>query len=125
MIGFLIPFAVKMVGPRFAKPLIYAVLIVLAIGAFFAAKALYDRSIIREHDARQEVEAIKRTAERERAATTADEVQRRRDEAEATELQKEVDNAVNKHPEEARRSSGPASDAALRKLRERQQAKSR
>jgi uncharacterized protein HemX len=43
-----------LVGPKFAKPLIYAVALLLAIGLFFGAKAIYDHKIIAAHDDKQD-----------------------------------------------------------------------
>jgi hypothetical protein len=107
---------------RFAKPVLYAGLLALAVAALFGAKAMYDRNLVSGHDAKQEGRAAKATLKRERAANADEDRGERHDGARAAQLETEVQNAITAHPGEARRSSGPAANAALGELRRRQSA---
>lgn len=48
MIGWLAQLLLPSVGERFAKPLAWAILIIIAILLFLTAKAMYDRGVIEE-----------------------------------------------------------------------------
>jgi hypothetical protein len=76
---------------KLAKPLVYAGLFMLAVGAFFGAKAIYDRNIIRNHDLKQEAA----TAKADRKADTKAAEQRRADDARLTTETTEIKEAVN------------------------------
>lgn len=106
------------------KGAVAAILIALAlligVGALEGWLALHDRQVVQRHDAKAEVTELRRTIANERAATAADEQQRQSDAAEADQLQQEVTHAVQDHPIDAGRSSGPAVSAALDELRRRQ-----
>jgi hypothetical protein len=122
-VGLLLGLVLKSgVSQRFAKPVLYAVLLALAVAAFFGAKAIYDHNLVSSHDAKQEAKATKATLKRERAANADEDRGEQHDEEQAAQLETEVQNAIQTHPVEARRSSGPASNAALGELRGRQSA---
>jgi hypothetical protein len=108
------------VPQRFARVAGIVGLVLFLVIGLGVAKCAYDRSIIEEHDAKQEVKAVRTTLKRERAANTAETKERAADEAKAAQVKGAIDNAVQAQPTAARGSSGPASSAALRVLRERQ-----
>lgn len=85
------------VPQRFAKPVVVAALAVLAIAAFFGAKALYDRSVIRDHEQKQEV----KQARREEKADANLYRQKSADEAAARQRQQEIDDATRDIPDQA------------------------
>jgi hypothetical protein len=120
MIGLLLPFAVRLVGEKFARPFLYLALAALAIGAFFGAKALYDRSVVEHHEEKAAVKAVTRTLQHERTADAGQAVDEKKDQADAARLHEEVSHAIETHPVEARHSAGPAANAALAELRRRQ-----
>lgn len=98
MLGFLIPLVLKLGIPaKFAKPLIYGVLAILAVAAFFGAKAIYDHGVITKHDAK--VEAA--TAKADLKANDHASEQRRADDSritqEADQLKKVQTNAKTDH----------------------------
>lgn len=98
MPAFLIGLALKAGIPaRFAKVAVIVALIVLAVGTFFGAKALYDRSVIRDHTQKQEG----RQTKRERTADTNLELRKDVDEAAARLRQQEIDNATKNIPDQA------------------------
>lgn len=76
-----------------SKGVIYAGLIVLAIAAFFGAKALYDHSVISGHDAKVEASAAKADRKADEAATARAEADQQRRNYETDQLAKAVDNA--------------------------------
>jgi hypothetical protein len=92
---FLLNFATGLVGPRFAKPAIFAVLALLIVGALWGGKCAYDKSIIDRHEAKQEAA----TAKADRKADTKAAEQRRADDTRLSTETTEIKEAVN----EARR----------------------
>lgn len=58
--AFILNMVLGWLGPskaKFAKPLIYGVAILIAVGGFFGLKALYDRSVVNTHEAKIEARA--------------------------------------------------------------------
>jgi hypothetical protein len=91
---FLLKFVVGLLGPKFSKfaaPLIYAAALLFAVGGFFGLKALYDHSVIKSHDAKQD--AANSKADRKADTKAAD--QRRVDDARVTTETQEVNNAIS------------------------------
>lgn len=103
-----------------ARPVAILLLVVALIAAAGLAKCGYDRALIADHEAA--VTATIRTAELkgERKANRADAAAAAADREAANRLKEEIANAVDTHPESARRPSGPAVNAALGGLRDRQ-----
>lgn len=98
--GFLLNFVVGLLGPKFSKfaaPLIYAGYIILAVGAFFGLKAIYDHSVISRYETKAENKQLKR----ERTADTNLSNQKGRDDAAAQQRQQEIDNATRNIPDQA------------------------
>lgn len=93
---FLVTFVEGLLGPNFAKfarPLIYLFLILLAVGLFFGGKAIYDHKIIAKHDEKQAAAtatADKRADDNEGTQRTVDAV---REQNEATQTQEAIDAA--------------------------------
>lgn len=118
--AFLIGPAVKLVGERFAKPLIYAALAALLIGGLGIAKCAYDRSVIEKHDAK--VTAKIATAARSASETATAKAENRAavEIVRVIEIKKDVDHA--KQDPAAQSLAGPASRAFLERLRQQQSA---
>lgn len=95
MITFLIPLATRIVGPKLARPVIYAVFAVLLISLLGIGKCTYDRHIIAQHDTRQ---ALKQS-EADRKADQVVAKQRRSDDVriiqEVEELERITENATD------------------------------
>lgn len=95
MITFLIPWAARIVGPKLARPAVYATLVILLICLLGVGKCTYDQRIIEQHDTRQ---ALKQS-EADRKADQVVAKQRRSDDAriiqEAEELERITENATN------------------------------
>ncbi len=72
------------------KPLAYATAILAALALLWAAKALYDRSVIADHEAKQQAEAIEA---RDRAADA-----RAADAIVNAQTEKELHDAINAAP---------------------------
>ena len=103
---------------RFARPLIYAALVVLLISGLGIAKCAYDRSIVEEHDAKHaaKVATAARTAS-ETATANAD--SRNSQEAlRRAEIAKDMEHA--KQSPESNAPAGPASRAYLERVRRQQ-----
>jgi hypothetical protein len=83
------------VPAKFAKPVLIAGLFVLALAALGLGKVAYDRSVIRQHEAKQDAA----TAKADRKADTHAADQRRTDDARSTAESAEIKEAVD----EARR----------------------
>jgi hypothetical protein len=81
----------KVIGGRASKALVIAGLITLAVAGFFIAKALYDRSVIEQHDANQRAD----TAIADRKADGNAAVQRRADDARAATESQEIKEAIH------------------------------
>lgn len=118
--AFLIGPAVKLVGERFAKPLIIIAGVALLIAVLSVGKCAYDRSVVEKHDA-------KATAKIATAARSASETATAKAEDRATvevirviEIKKDVDHA--KQDPAAQSLAGPASRAFLERLRQQQSA---
>jgi hypothetical protein len=111
------------VPQRAARPVAVLLLVLVAIGAAALAKCSYDRDLIRDHEAG--ATAAIRTGElkAERAANRGDAAAEAADRAAATALKGEITDAVANHPQAAARPSGPAVNAALGGLRDRQRAR--
>lgn len=91
MIAFLASYAAKLVGPRFAKPFLIAVAFLAVLAILGTAKCAYDRSVIEQHQAKQDAANAK--ADRKADAKAAD--QRRADDSRATTEAEEIKEAVN------------------------------
>ena len=68
MIGWLVGLLAPRVGEKFARPLAWALIVVVAIGLFFGAKALYDQSVIDDHDAKVNLDAAREDRKADNAA---------------------------------------------------------
>ncbi|MCW3835992.1 hypothetical protein ACFQ1E_08070 [Sphingomonas canadensis] len=109
------------VPAAWARPIAWALLAIAAALLAWLAVALALRAITGAHDARQAADQRQEQIER---IGEADGDQLRRDqqaEAAQANLQGAIENAIEANPEAAGRAGGPASNAALRELRERQQ----
>lgn len=57
--------AIRLIGlgvpAKLAKPLVWALLIIAVVAALFIAKALYDKSVIEDHEAKRENEILRDT----------------------------------------------------------------
>lgn len=97
MLSFLITAATGLVGPKWAKPLVYAALALAAVGIFFGAKAIYDHNVIANNNAKVEA----KTAKADRQADTHAADQRRKDDNRLTneteELKRSTDHAQTNH----------------------------
>lgn len=92
MIGLLATFLINRgVAARFARPAIFAGLFVLAISATIIGKVIYDRTLIRQHDAEVTAETVRQdSAAKEQAAT-----ERTTDTATISKAQEERNHAIN------------------------------
>lgn len=101
--SFLIGLALKFGIPaRFAKAAVIAALIIALLAALGTAKCAYDHSIIKAHDADQQLQIERDKAaqtDRERQADTNLQNQREADQAAAGERQQEIDNATRDIPD--------------------------
>ncbi len=79
------------VPPRFAKPVLAVLGLILLLGALWGAKALYDRSVIRQHDAARQAEIAKADRKADEAAA----VQRRADDNRISTETAEIKEAIN------------------------------
>lgn len=74
----LLKLGARLFGARFARAGIWASIVLLAIAAFFIGKAIYDRTLIANHDA--QVDAKAQGAARKASETaTAKDIQRQAD----------------------------------------------
>lgn len=111
---FLLALAIKAgIAPRFAKPVLIGLAIVLLLAALGTAKCTYDRSVIRNHTAGQDAA----TAKADRKADTNAATQRRADDARANTEQTEIKEAID-----VARSTGADPRAAYYDCVSRQQA---
>ncbi len=103
------------IAPRFAKPVLVIVGLIALLGAVWGAKALYDRSVIREHDAARQV----KIAKADRKADEVAAVQRRVDDTRISTETAEIKEAINEAgPDpEARRRAYYACVARLQQAR--------
>jgi predicted nucleic acid-binding Zn-ribbon protein len=97
MITLLIGWAAKLVGPRFAKPLLIGAGILAILVLLGTAKCAYDRSVIKRHNLEQEA----KQAKRERKADTNLERARDAHEEAAAIRKQEIDNATRNLPDQA------------------------
>lgn len=81
----------KVIGPKASKAMALAGLIVLLVAGFFIAKALYDRSVIKQHDANQRAD----TAIADRQADGNAAVQRRADDARSATESQQIQEAIH------------------------------
>ena len=92
------------IPPRFRKAAVFVTLALLLLAALGMAKCAYDRSVIRKHDAAQQLK-IERDklaqATREREATAALVRRQREDEVAATARTREIDHATKNIPDTA------------------------
>ena len=92
MIGSLVDLLVRVgVAPRFARPLLTLLAMIMLLTALGSGKCAYDRSIIRHHTAKQD--AVTARADRAADATAAD--QRRVDDARAANERNEIKEAID------------------------------
>jgi hypothetical protein len=97
--AFILNLVIGWLGPskaKFAKPLIYGAAILLAIGAFFGGKALYDRSVVSHHEMKAENKQLKL----ERKADANLQTQVTRDDAAAQQRQQEITDATASIPDQ-------------------------
>ena len=95
---FLLKLVPAFIPERFRKLAAIATLVVVAIGLFFIGKALYDRSVIKKHDAERNAKIEK--ANRKADATAGE--QRRVDDKRAQTEAQEVKEAVNEARQQGR-----------------------
>jgi uncharacterized protein YqfA (UPF0365 family) len=88
----------KGVPAKAAKPLLFAGLALLVVALLFGAKCAYDKSVIEQHEARQEAATAK--ADRKADQKAAD--QRRVDDARAVSEAQEIKEAINEARNEGR-----------------------
>jgi hypothetical protein len=91
----ILTFVEGLLGPKFAKfakPLIYLVLILVAVGGFFGLKALYDHSVVSHHEQKIERRAAPATNK------AADE--RANDTITNTKNEEEMHNAIAAQPDQ-------------------------
>lgn len=94
--GFLVSLIVGWgVPPKAAKVVLLAALVGLVIALFFGAKAIYDHSIIANHDAKIEASAAKADRKADQKAADQKTIDEQRTAQEADQLQKAVDNAAH------------------------------
>ena len=86
--------AASLIGPRFAKPVTIAVLILLAVLAILAAKSCYDSSVIEDARRAGNAEAIELKAKADEHAAEARGHDQQRAATEAEQLKETVDEAV-------------------------------
>jgi hypothetical protein len=92
MFGFLLPFAAKIGIPeRFQKTAVFGVLALLILGAMWGGKCAYDRSVIRNHEAKQDAA----NAKADRAADQKAAEQRRADDSRSSTEAQQIKEAVN------------------------------
>jgi len=116
MLSLLLPLALRMGVPaRLARPLVVGALVLLAILALGAGKC----ALVQDHEAKVTAKITRSEIKAERRANASEAADRAADEANAHILEKEIANAVQAKPEEARRPAGPAVNAALGELRRR------
>lgn len=97
MPAFLLSFATGLVGPKFAKPAIFAVLGILVLLALWGGKCAYDASVIDRYTSKQEIKQVKL----ERKADANLEQQKGRDDAASQQRRQEIDNATKNIPDQA------------------------
>ena len=92
MIAALLALAVRAgIAPRFAKPVLIALAVVLLVVGLGVGKCAYDRSVIRDHTANERAD----TAVADRKADTTAAEQRRADDARATTERTEIKEAID------------------------------
>lgn len=106
MIAWLIGLLAPTVGERWAKPVAWALIAIVAIGIFFGAKALYDRSVVNHHE--QKIE------QRARPATDQAATERATDAITTAKKEEELHNAVHSVPDAA--PAGPSHALACKRL---------
>lgn len=126
MITFLLPYALKMVAARWAKPMAW---LIAVIGAALALLALWGLLALLVHRHDDHVVDAYENGVRARvqdqvnvgasAADAQENITAARDEERHNQVQEAIDNAVSSHPEEARRPVGRVSQSALDRLRHR------
>ena len=92
------------VAPRFAKAAAFAALALALIAALGTAKCAYDRSVIRKHDAAQQLKIERDKAaqmERERAADASLQARKADDIKAAALRRQEIDHATRNIPDQA------------------------
>jgi flagellar biosynthesis/type III secretory pathway M-ring protein FliF/YscJ len=121
MIAFLVSLALRAGVPqRFARVAAIGVLALALIAAFFIGKAIYDHRLIARHDAKANATAERQARESEHKADTATNPITNANAAEHAARQEAIRNATDQHPQDAARPVGPASNAVIDRLRQRQ-----
>jgi uncharacterized membrane protein len=121
MIGIIVTFAMNRgLTETAARRVAIAALIVAVLVLLLIGKAIYDRTLIANHDTATRAATAERSLELEHKADAGELVARDRDEVRADNLQGAIDNAVSIQPQAARAGAGPAVNAALAELRRRQ-----
>lgn len=95
--AFLLAPAVRLVGERFAKPLIIGAAVVLVVLAAGVAKCRYDANLIKQDRLEQNAETLERKVDADSNASE----QRRDDDATIARQEKELHDAVAKVPDSA------------------------
>jgi len=108
------------VPQRFAKAAAIGVLALALIAAFFIGKGIYDHRLIARHDAKAEATAERQARESEHKADAATNPVVNQNAAEHAARQEAIRNATDQHPQDAARPVGPASNAVIDRLRQRQ-----
>lgn len=105
MISMLIGLLAPVVGEKYAKAAAWALIIVAAIALFFGAKAIYDHSVISNHEAKVEASAAKADRKADQALEArkqADEDRRQYEADQLTEAVKNAPHAPNADPRRER-----------------------
>lgn len=95
--AFLLAPAVRLVGERFAKPLIIGAAVVLVVLALGVAKCRYDANLIRNDRLQENTKTLERKVDADSNASE----QRRDDDATIARQEKELHDAVAKVPDSA------------------------
>jgi type IV secretory pathway VirB4 component len=109
------------VPAKLARPLIFlAAALLLASVAFGSWKLwlhFHDRGVIAQHESDVGNQITAETAKGTAKADAAENVSAARDNAQSAQVREDIHNATIAHPKESRASAGPASSAALNRLR--------
>lgn len=105
---FLLNFAAGLVGPKFAKPAIFAVLAILILGTLWGGKCAYDKNVVGKHE--------QKLQQRAKPATDKAASERAKDTIAQAKNEEEAHNAVHSVPDAA--PAGPSHALACKRLRD-------
>lgn len=108
----------KGVPLKWAKPLIWLGIALLAILAVVAIKAAYDQAVISEHEAERAAVIERSARQASEGATAKSDTAREQEALRQAEIAKDAHNA--KQSPESNNPAGPVSSAVLERMREQQ-----